>query len=250
MRVIDSEGRRITTLDQWRSRFFDGTSKARHWKEGRSAHSLAEFILNNRKGYKHLEKRISAALSRPVILEQAKPEYLARFDSYPGNPSNLDLGITGLVGTSGLPKSLFVGVEAKVDEKFGKPVSDTYRSSMEKRDAGTNTNAPERVKDLLSEYFTCEDPPDYSRFAGIRYQLLTAAAGTVATKAEVAVFYVLVFRTPEHDEQESLANRRDYEKFVEAAGGKPLAEGGDVIRADEITLAGKNLVCIYDEVKP
>jgi len=249
MRVIDSEGRRVTTLDQWRGRFFDGTSKARHWREGRSAHSLAEFILNNRKGCKHLEKRISAALSRPVILEQARPEYLARFDSYPGNPSNLDLGITGLVGMSGLPRSLFVGVEAKVDEKFGKTVSDTYRSAMRKRGAGTNTNAPERVKDLLSEYFSCEEAPDSSRFAGIRYQLLTGTAGTVATKAEVAVFYILVFRTPAYDEQKSLANRRDYEKFVEAADGRPLTKDGDVIRADELTLAGKNLVCIYDEVE-
>ena len=249
MRVIDSEGRRITTLDQWRSRFFDGTSKARHWNEGRSAHSLAKFIISNRNAAKHLEDRISVALSRPVILEQAKPEYLARFDSYPGNPSNLDLGINGIIGTSGLPKSLFVGVEAKVDERFGKTVRGTYRSAMERRNADANTNAPERVKDLLSKYFSCEDPPDSSRFAGIRYQLLTAAAGTVAATAEVAVFYILVFRTAAYDERKSLANRQDYENFVEAAGGRPLAKGGDVIRADGLTLAGKDLVCVYDEVK-
>ena len=185
-----------------------------------------------------------------MILEQAKPEYLARFDYCPVNPSNLDLGIAGLVGTSVLQKSLFVGLEAKVDEYIGKTVSDTYLSAMKKRNAGTNTNALEWVKDLLSKYFSCEDPPDSFRFAGIRHQLLTGSAGTVATEAEAAVFYILVFGTSAYDERRSLANRRDYERFVEAAGGELLAKGGDFIRCDGLTLAGKNLVCIYDEVEP
>ena len=66
-----------------------------------------------------MEKRMSVVLSGQVILEQATPEYLARFDSYPGNPSNLDLGITGYLKRSSLKEGLFVGVEAKVDETFG-----------------------------------------------------------------------------------------------------------------------------------
>ena len=250
MKIIDSQGQRITTIDQWRSRFFDGTSKARHWKKGRSAHSLAEFIINARNGSRYLEEQISTVLSRSVKLEEAKPEYLARFDSYPGNPSNLDLGITGLVGPSGSAVSLFVGVEAKVDENFGKTVGSTFLSAMKRRRAGANTNAPERVKDLLSKYLSCEDQPDSSRFADIRYQLLTGCAGTVATKAEVAVFYVLVFRTPTYDERRSQANLRDYGRFVEAAGGKPLTKVGGFLRADALTLAGKKLVCVYDEMEP
>ncbi len=251
MRVIDTQGERITTLDQWRSRFFDGTSKARHWKKGWSAHSLAEFIINTRNGSTYLEERISSALSRPVKLEEAKPEYLARFDSYPGNSSNLDLGITGLAGPPDSPSaSLFVGVEAKVNENFGKTVSSTYLSAMKKRGSGTNTNAPERVKDLLSKYFSCENQPDSSRFAGIRYQLLTGTAGTVATTAELAVFYILVFRTSAYEERRPLANQQDYERFIEAAKGKPLTKGGDVLRADILTLAGKSLVCVYDQVEP
>ena len=106
--------------------------------------------------------------------------------------------------------SLFVGVEAKVDENFGKTVSSTYLSAMKKRNGGTNTNAPERVKNLLSKYFSCEDPPESSRFAGIRYQLLTGCAGTVAREAEIAVFYILVFRTAAYDERKSLTNQQDY----------------------------------------
>ena len=249
MKVIDSQGQRITTLDLWRTKFFDGTSKVRHWKKGRSAHSLAEFIISNSNGSNHLRERISTALSQPVALEEAKPEYLARFDSYPGNPTNLDLGITGLVGHTGSSASLFLGVEAKVDESFGKTVSSTYLSALKKRRACTNTNVPERVKNLLSNYFSCDDPPDSSRLSDIRYQLLTGSAGTVATTAEVAVFYILVFKTPAYDERKSLANRLDYERFVEAAGGKPMRSDGDFPGADALTLAGKSLVCIYDQVE-
>ena len=61
----------------------------------------------------------------------------------PGNPSNLDLGITGHVDRWPLRPSLFVGVEAKVDETFGSTVRSRYSSAMKTREAGKNTNAPE-----------------------------------------------------------------------------------------------------------
>ncbi len=152
-----------------------------------------------------MEKRMSVVLSGQVILEQATPEYLARFDSYPGNPSNLDLGITGYLKRSSLKEGLFVGVEAKVDETFGGTVKSRYSSAMKTREAGKNTNAPERVKGLLSNYFSVEDLPCSSKFAGIRYQLLTGTAGTVATPYDVCVFYILVFRTSLYNERKGLA---------------------------------------------
>lgn len=248
MKVVDPQGQRIRNLNQWRSRFFDGTSKSRHWKKGRSAHSLAEFIMDRRRGAAYLERRISSVLSECVKLKEATPEYRAKFDSYPGNPSNLDLAITGHVGRLAPGKSLFVGLEAKVDETFGSTVGSRYSSGMKRRKAGKNTNAPERVKDLLSKYFSVTDPPDASRFAEIRYQLLTGTAGTVAAPGERSVFYILVFRTSMYDEQKGLANQRDYERFMEAAHGRPLMRDGDSFRADELNLGGKRLICIYDHV--
>ena len=133
MRIEDSRGKEISNLDQWRSRVFGRPSKVRHWKRGRSAYSLAEFILNRRRGAAYLENRLSSVLSRHVKLEHATPEYLAKFDSYRGNPSNLDLGITGHVGWLALRQSLFVGVEAKVDESFGSTVSSRYASAIKTR---------------------------------------------------------------------------------------------------------------------
>ena len=47
---------------EWRSRIFDGTSKEKDWKKGRSAYSLAEFIMD-RQGAAYLETRMSSVLS-------------------------------------------------------------------------------------------------------------------------------------------------------------------------------------------
>ena len=245
MRIVDSNGRRISNLDEWRKRFFNTPSKEKHWKKGRNAYSLAEFILDC-KGAAYLETRMSTALSERVRLERSTPEYRAKFDSYPGNPSNLDLGITGHVELSPRATSLFVGVEAKVDETFGSTVASRYSSAMKRREAGKNTNAPERVKDLLSKYFSVHDSPDSSRFADIRYQLLTGTAGTVAAPGDVSMFYILVFRTSMYDERKGLSNLRAYENFIEVAHGKPLMRDGKDFRADELEFAGKRLVCIYD----
>lgn len=245
MKIVDSRNQTIPNLPEWRRRIFDGTSKEKDWKKGRSAHSLAEFIMD-RNGASYLKQRISAVLSRQVMLEQATPEYLARFDSYPGNPSNLDLGITGYVKQSTLKEDLFVGVEAKVDETFGRTVRNRYSSAIKTREAGRNTNAPERVRELLSNYSSIKDSPGSSRFADIRYQLLTGTAGTVATPHQVCVFYVLVFRTSMYDERKGSKNRRDYESFVEAAHGKLLMRDDRKFRADVLDLRGKRLVCVYD----
>ena len=245
MKIVDSRDQTISNLTEWRSRIFDGTSKEKDWKKGRSAQSLAEFIMD-RNGASYLEKRISAVLSRQVMLEQAKPEYLARFDSYPGNPSNLDLGITGYLKRSSLKEGLFVGVEAKVDEPFAGTVRSRYSSAMKTREAGKNTNAPERVKELLANYFSVKESPDSSRFADIRYQLLTGTAGTVATPYDVSVFYILVFRTSLYNERKGFKNRQDYEHFVAAAHGRFLMQDGRSFRSDELQLEGKRLVCVYD----
>ena len=119
---------------------------------------------------------------------------------------------------------------------------------MKTREAGKSTNAPERVLGLLSKYFSVQGSPDSSRFADIRYQLLTGTAGTVAAPGEVSVFYILVFRTSMYDERRGLANQQDYERFIEAAHSKLLTRDGKNFRADELELVGKRLVCVYDYV--
>ena len=61
MNIVDSRGQEILNAEQWRTRVFDETSKTRHWKKGRSAHSLAEYIMY-RNGASYLEESISSVL--------------------------------------------------------------------------------------------------------------------------------------------------------------------------------------------
>ena len=246
MRVVDSQDHGISCLQEWENRIFSKPSKKRHWKPGRSAYSLADFIMDPKeKGVAHLESRISSILKQSVTLKEAKPECLARFDCYKGNPSNLDLGITGHVGSS---SSLFVGVEAKVDEPFGPTVCGRYRAAIKTRDSGKSTSADKRIVDLLSRYFLETNDPLSSRFASVRYQLLTGTAGTVAVGKDISVFYVLVFKTCMYDECKGSANQQDYKKFMKVAGGKLMLQDGDRFHAHELTLSGKRLICIYDHV--
>ena len=239
MRITDSKGNVIPNLKEWKSRI-----RPRHWKQGRSAYSLADFILN-RDGCAHLKSQMSSLFTKLVTFENATPEYQAPFDSHRGNRSNLDLGITGRVGST---TSLFVGVEAKVDEAFGRTVRKRYSAAVKRRESGKSTNADKRVVDLLSRYFSDTDDPPSSKFADVGYQLLTGTAGTVAVGKAVSVFYVLVFKTCLYDEQKGLANQRNYDKFIDATRGKRLMLDGEGFYVDELTLDRKPLICVYDHV--
>ena len=239
MKIVDYHGSVISTLQEW-ERHFDNS---KHWKRGRSAYSLADFILNHN-GAALLESRVSSVLSERVTFELATPEYRAKFDRY-GKPSQLDLGIFGNIGSG---KGLFVGVEAKVDEPFGPTVGERYRKALEKLERKEHSKASKRVQELLSRYFSEFDPPQDSRFADIRYQLLTAAAGTVSVQKDVVVLYILVFKTHAYDEQKGEENYRDYKRFLDCAGGETLTQPRQDVLAHELTLYGKRLVSIHEYV--
>ena len=137
-------------------------------------------------------------------------------------------------------------MEAKVDEPFGPTVCGRYRAAIKLRDSGKSTNADKRIVDLLSHYFSETNDPCSSEFASVRYQLLTATAGTVAVGKDTSVFYVLVFKTCMYDECKSSANLQDYEKFMRVAGGKLLLQDDKEFHVHELMLSGKQLICIYD----
>ena len=236
LKIVDSRGSQISTLDQWRPHV-----RREHWRKGRSAYSLADFILN-RDGATRIERSISSVLSQSVSLDQGTPEYAARFDRY-GGPARLDMGITGRTGAG---SSLFVGLEAKVDEPFGtETVCERFRKATEYLKSNPRSNAPARVTELLSRYFGVAGNPCESRLAEVGYQLLTGSAGTVAQRRDVPVFFIAVFRTNEFDERKGNDNRRDYENFVRLAGAMSLMRGNEDCLAHELNLDGRLLVCIY-----
>ena len=238
MQITGPKGNDLATMAGWGARVKGG-----HFKEGRSAYSLADFILN-RNGAAILESRLSSVLSQPVKLQRAIPEFWASFDSYGGRQSIPDLGIFGTVGSK---SSLFVGLEAKVDEPFdGKTVGEKYQDAIRKKSRKPRSRAYARVENLLSSYFAESAAPGVSRFSDVGYQLLTGTAGTIARQKDVSIFYVLVFKTSEYDERKGRVNQEVYEKFIEAANGKPLTQSREGPGVHEITVAGKRLICIYD----
>lgn len=235
--ITCSKGEEVASMEQWA-----GCIRAAHWKPGRSAYSLADFIMN-RNGTKVLDERISSVLGQPVVLERATIEYRARFDNL-GTPSNLDLGVFGRAGNE---SGLFVGLEAKVDEPFGsETVCERYRGAVSYLSRNPRSKAAKRIRGLLSGYFGETAEPCDSKFSDVGYQLLTGVAGTVAVGEDFSVFYVLVFKTDLYDEKKGRENRLDYEKFIAAAGGKSLTQGKGGFAAHEISVAGKRLICIYD----
>ena len=237
MKIYDSKENDIHTLEQW-----SASVRSSHWKEGRSAYSLADFILN-RNGTSHLESRISSLLSQPVVLKRGTPEYAAKFDQY-GGPARLDIGIFGHTASG---ESVFVGLEAKVDEPFGsETVCERYQEAVEYLNSNPRSKAASRVKELLSRYLADTDEPCESKFANVGYQLLTATAGTVASEADRTILYVAVFKTHLYNLEKGEENRLDYENFIKLAGGECLLGSNGECLAHEITLDGKRLICIYE----
>ena len=161
------------------------------------------------------------------------PEFWAAFDSYRGEPSNLDLGIYGRTAKG---ESLFVGLEAKVDERFGNTVSIRYRDAIRRRERGEKPQAPERIKDPGCRFSPGEVGNRLNGFGPIRYQLLTGTAGTQGVGQDISVFHVLVFKTALYATARGRENCRDYETFIDRASGKPLPITSEGAGAREVVL--------------
>ena len=236
MDLIDPRGDRIDSLATW-ARLYESPRSAHQWREHRSAYSMAEFIVN-RNGAAALKATVCNALGEGVDFEKGIPEFEVRFDGL-GHGRVHDLGIFGRTASGA---SLFVGIEAKVDEPFGPLVRDAYLAAKARQVAGEATNAPERSENLLKLHFTA---PDVSMF-DVRYQLLYATAGTLAAGADISVLYIVVFRTPLYNETVSAQNYRDYVDFMAKTGAARLKLSSKEAHGHKLVLQGRELVCLYE----
>ena len=230
----NANGRAISSWAEWEGVFEDN---ANQFVPHRSAYSLAQFMLDNN-GSEYLRARVSQLLPEKVDFYDAVPELEVRFDKY-GKGRFHDLGIYGVGQDS--KQSLFVGVEAKVDEPFGEVVKDVYDRAMARRNAGVTTNVPDRIDDLLALHF----PASPAEAWKIRYQLLYATAGTLAVGSGLSVLYTIVFRTPSYDAKKGNENERAFRDFMKLAGATELGTSGPA-GAYKLTLGGKDLYCVYE----
>ena len=243
--IQDKDGKAIKTMRDWK-KIYDSPQKKKHWKKGRSAHSIAEYILN-RNGIDKIRQRLEEIYQQDIYFQKAVPELEITFDKY-GKGRVHDLGIEG-VGQ--FDSTLFVGVESKVDETFGDIISKVYLDAKARQIGGESTKAPERIEELLGLHF---GKPDRHVF-NLRYQLLYATAGTTEatvgtteTKFNKSVLYILVFKTDLYDDLKGIDNFRDYITFLNALNAEEFECSRQDSRVHRLSVGDKELISIYEQV--
>src|SRR3954447_1623378 len=233
MEFFNTRGRPLRTILDWQS--LAPPAAKHHWAVGRSALELAHDWLEG-----DAVARATALLgSRPELagltLRDAIVEKLTRFDDIRGGPRHHDL----LVNASTPGGEVIVGVEGKADETFDLTLRD-YVDNARRRRPDT-TRAPERLDRLTTMFFgaTLDDDPGLGT---LRYQLLSALAGTLAdAKLEAASHAVLLvheFVTDRTRDALHRANAAALSAFLERLGAEPAGEadawitGPVVVRGD------------------
>jgi len=261
MKIISTNPKKkITGIEGWKPLI-----EEKHWKAGRSAQTLAEFILKTKPLGLQLDNILKGITNTipgldEIIFDEAYPEFEVRFDNYQ-NGRKHDLG---LFGRTKVGKNIFVGIEAKVDEEFGNTIEIEYANAVNARKNGEYTNKPERIKALMQDFFSSQIKKPYST---LRYQLLHGLAGTVKhVKAPYAgpdymLFVVLVFKTKgfgtkvDYDSEKGEKNYSDYLDFINSLMAIDINKNQSIIpyvrdnRVYEISLKdGKIVYSAYIEV--
>jgi hypothetical protein len=232
---IEFKGDTISNLGEWERFAFSG-AKAKHWAEGdgRSAFSLADFIINN-DGEQRITDLVSAQINEKFTLDLAHPEFEARFDKY-GHGREHDLGIFGKTITG---KKIFIGIEAKVDESFGGTIAYAYHTAKAKELNGESTNWPKRIEELLKFNFKTIKVSDFK----LSYQLLFSTAGTLCIDADIHILLILVFKTESYNSKKGAANYKDLQAFLKKAEADKIADN-----TYKLNMNNKDLTIIYKEV--
>jgi len=238
MKIIDNHGNEIKTMTDW-AQLYSAGNKAKHWKAGRSAYSIADYIIT-RNGLTSIADRVGSVLNAGVIFKKAIPELELTFDKY-GQGRVHDLGIYGLTESG---KSVFIGVESKVDEPFNKSIADVYLQAIARRISGRRTKAPERIEDLVKLHIR---KPKKDVF-DLRYQLFYSTAGTLAAKQDISLMYIIVFKTELYDGLKGLENLKDYLAFINAVRSEELDCSRPESLVHQIKLFRKSLYSIYEQV--
>lgn len=219
MRVESPRREPITTVADW-ERLAPPKSRDQ-WVEGRSAYELAQAWCGS--GMPAMPEVVRALLdsrdeTRGLDLEVAYAEHRIPFDSLGGEPRNADLAFVGLAGL----RKVAVTVEAKADEAFGGTVGATIAAGLERGIKNPTSNAVRRVEGLVQALLR----PWKKGLPGVeelRYQLLTAVAGTLAYAesqgAPIAVFIVHEFVTDRTDDARHSRNAADFGAFLQRVSG-------------------------------
>jgi hypothetical protein len=216
MRIV-AKNREIRTVEDWKAAA--PPKSENQWREGRSAMELARAWCGDPSG-PLVPPEITRILTsseafRGCRVVEAYPEYPIRFDALPGEPRNADLAIVGEDDRG----PVAITVEGKADETFGQLVGDVLADAIDRGMSG-RSHGVQRVEVLVSSLLSPRhtDLRRIPRVGILRYQLLTAAAGTLAfaeqIRASRAVLLVHEFASSETDDKLHRRNDRDLRNFV------------------------------------
>jgi hypothetical protein len=176
-----------------------------------------------------------------VAVHSVIVEARARFDAYGGNVRNHDLVLRGT--SNGEP--LVVCIEAKAGEPLGATIAEQAMAAAKAHDANPRSNAFARLADLVGRL--CRYPIDDGRVSALRYQLLTAWAGTLAeaTHSTRAVFVLHEFRTQERPDDKSSVNGPELTRFGDAVLGCELPNPGTAPWCVRVPDAASSTAALY-----
>lgn len=225
--TIRKHDKAITTLDDWFT-LAPPKDKEKQWVDGRSAKESAKAWLQSPGAF---PAEIAALLQTSgqlgaLTIDRIEPEALLPFDSRNG-PRNADVA----VWAHDQAGSVAITVEAKADEPFDLPVTDVFAQSLERLLETSGSGGVARVVELAQSLFGARTK-GLPRVGDLRYQLLTATAGTLAlaesTEATRAVLVVHELVTTATSLKKLALNAADFSAFVHrvSAGSVTKAESG------------------------
>ena len=212
----------ITTVEEW-YQFAPPKAKGKHWKDGRSAKSLAQFMTDKNQVKKLEDILVELEYDTNGVIS-CTPEANTVLPCK-GNGRNHDLLMIG--------EDFVVGIEAKVSEPFGEEISTELIEASD--------NKKGRIDKLANELFGCEINADSG---DLKYQLLTGAYGTLReaknNKKSKALFLVIVFTDGLTSEDENAVNRNndDFKNFCKCIN---LSEEGGTICKSNVALTIKKV---------
>jgi hypothetical protein len=221
--------KRIRNYDKWREAFILNDSSI-HWKEGRSAQSLAEdFMLNNKPGRDMLVQIVEQVTGEEIAGNiEACIEHESEIDGFLGSGRMQDLAAFGKLRNN---HTFFIGLEAKVDETFDKTIGEKAHIINQYKETHKTTKQHKRLMNLLQEFLHLQfdessfpilpNVPDSIK--NLRYQLLYYLAGSFREDADIIFLPVVVYKSNGlhfecYDSTIGSQNQNDYENFRKELG--------------------------------
>ena len=222
----------ITTVEEW-YQFAPPKAKGKHWKDGRSAKSLAQFMTDKNQVKKLEDILVELEYDTNGVIS-CTPEANTVLPCK-GNGRNHDLLMIG--------EDFVVGIEAKVSEPFGEEISTELIEASD--------NKKNRIDTLANKLFGCKIN-EVKDGLELRYQLLTGVYGTLLeaenNKKSKALFLVIVFTDGLTSEDENAVNRNndDFKNFCQQIGLS--AEGGTICKSNVALTIKKVEISLKSEI--